>query len=219
MFILSAISMAQSEGKWAKEIAAFKAQDEKNTPPQGAIVFTGSSSVRLWTNLAKAFPGSQIINRGFGGSQYSDVVEHLETLVLKHSPKKVFIYSGDNDINAGKSPEGTLAECRKIQAALEQKLPETRLYFIAAKPSPSRWQLREKMATFNKILNDYCKQSPNATFIDIWTPMIGADGKPNPDLFVKDNLHLNGKGYELWARIVRPYVEEGSNEVKVKNQQ
>src|ERR1044071_3560888 len=57
---------------FAKEIEAFAASDKTNPPPTGAILFIGSSSIRLWTNLAADFPRHRVINRGFGGSQIID---------------------------------------------------------------------------------------------------------------------------------------------------
>ena len=41
------------------------------------------------------------------------------------------------------------------------------------------------------------------TFVDVWEPMLTEDGKPNPDLFVEDGLHMNEKGYVIWTRLVR----------------
>ena len=64
------------------------------------IVFTGSSSIRFWKDLQTYYPNHQIINTGFGGSEMSDLLFHLEPTVLRFKPSKVFIYEGDNDISA-----------------------------------------------------------------------------------------------------------------------
>src|SRR6187200_3014504 len=88
---------------WAKEMAAFSEQDQK-APGIGGVVFVGSSSIRLW-DLAKYFPNLSALNRGFGGSQMIDSVYHADLLVIRHKPRTVIVYAGDNDLAAGKSPQ------------------------------------------------------------------------------------------------------------------
>src|SRR5262249_18741683 len=81
--------------RWEKGIAAFEQQDKDKPPPKNAILFVGSSSIRLW-DVAKSFPGMEVINRGFGGSQLADSVHFAPRLVLKHEPRTVVLYAGDN---------------------------------------------------------------------------------------------------------------------------
>src|SRR5437764_12815138 len=88
-----------SFAKWEKAIAAFEAKDTSNPPPQNGIVFVGSSTVRRW-ELSKNFDAKDYINRGFGGSQLADSVHFLDRLVLKHKPRAIVLYAGDNDLAA-----------------------------------------------------------------------------------------------------------------------
>ena len=39
-------------------------------------------------------------------------------------------------------------------------------------------------------------------FIDLHTPMLGADGLARPELFRADRLHLNERGYALWHELI-----------------
>ena len=80
-----------------------------------------------------------------------------------------------------------------------------RIGCISVKPSPSRWKFVDAVRETNRLLADYCRQN-NLTFVDVFTPMIGADGKPRPELFLADNLHMTREGYRLWADVVRPYL-------------
>jgi lysophospholipase L1-like esterase len=32
--------------------------------------------------------------------------------------------------------------------------------------------------------------------------MLGADGEPIPELFVRDGLHMTEAGYDIWTRVV-----------------
>lgn len=191
--------------RWEKAIAAFQKQDAESAPPEGGCLFVGSSSIRLWP-LQKSFPEAPVINRGFGGSQIIDSVHFCEQLVLKHKPHTVILYAGDNDVAAGKDARRVHADFRKFVATVHEKLPETRIAFIAIKPSIRRWNLADTMQAANKLIADDCAKDERLSYIDVWQPMLGDDGKPRPELFADDGLHLNRTGYALWNKLVQPYV-------------
>jgi lysophospholipase L1-like esterase len=191
---------------WERDIQAFETADQTNPPPRSAILFVGSSSIRLWKSLAADFSGLQVINRGFGGSQMSDCVRYADRLVLPYRPRQVVVYAGDNDLAAGKSPQQVLDDFRAFVARVRGALPETRISYIAIKPSPARAKLMESMRQTNRLIAQYAQAQPGVQFIDVFTPMLGEDGQPRPELFAPDKLHLNEKGYDLWTATVRPYV-------------
>ncbi len=188
-------------------IDAFLAADSEASPPKGAIVATGSSSMRGWHGrIGKDLAPLTIIARGFGGSNMKDVRHFLDELVLRHAPRAVLLYEGDNDAAAGATPDEVLAHFDAITAGIHEALPETRIYILAVKPSIRRWNLWETMSTINAMLGDRAANDPRLTFIDIATPMLGEDGKPLPGIFVADNLHMNGAGYDIWRDTVRPIL-------------
>lgn len=174
-------------------------------PTQETIVFTGSSSVRMWKNLPSLFPGHQILNTGFGGSQASDLLYFLDGLVLKYNPKKVFIYEGDNDIFAKKKPKEVIFTTKKIIDRLKQNDPTVKIILLSAKPSLSRWKFRGKYKKLNRKLRRLTQKDESLDFIDVWTPMM--DGrKVKNDIFISDGLHMNQKGYDLWYMAVKDFV-------------
>ena len=63
---------AQSQN-WESSIRKFEEDDKANPPKPGGIVFTGASSIRRWETLAAEMKPLDVMNRGFGGSQYSDL--------------------------------------------------------------------------------------------------------------------------------------------------
>ncbi|NNJ87968.1 MAG: G-D-S-L family lipolytic protein [Eudoraea sp.] len=170
------------------------------------IVFTGSSSVRLWEGLEDRFPAQQILNTGFGGSLTSDLLEHLHSLVLAYNPTTVIIYEGDNDIFYRRSPKRVLRITRKIIKRIWQQYPETRVVLISAKPSIVRWHLSRRYKKLNRKLKEFAEQSPQIDFANVWDVMLQNE-TIDESLFVEDGLHINQKGYDLWYQVIKPFIK------------
>lgn len=215
LFFTSAFAQEKKEAtseKWGKELAAFEAADAKSPPAKGGILFVGSSSIRLW-DLKKSFPDLPLLNRGFGGSQVHDSLELASRIILPYEPRTIFVYAGDNDIASGKSAEVVAENYRQLVKVIHGKLPETKIHFIAIKPSPSRWKLYDKQKEANRLIAEFCgKYQPagRLTYLDIVKPMLGEDGQPRDDLFVKDKLHMNDAGYQVWREMVLPLLSATS---------
>ncbi len=192
--------------KWEASIQKFESQDKQTPQPQGANLFVGSSSIRMW-KLDKSFPKSKTINRGFGGSEIADSIHFADRIILKHQPAVIQLYAGDNDISHGKSAETVTADFRKFVSVVRKKLPDVRITFIAIKPSIKRWNLADEIREANKAISAICAADNQMDYVDVFKPMLGDDGKPRPELFLKDGLHMNDEGYRLWASIVRPLLK------------
>ena len=192
-------------GPWAAELSAFDAQDRTHPYRKGGVVFVGSSSIRFW-DLDASFPGRDYLNRGCGGSQIADSIEYLGLLVLRHEPRTVVFYAGDNDFAAGKTPRTVAADFDTFTRDLHAALPSTGILFLAIKPSIARWSLVQEMREANRLIRDRTETDSRLTYVDVHTPMIGADGLPRPDLLVDDGLHLSAAGYTLWTDILRPHL-------------
>lgn len=192
--------------RWEATISAFEASDRANAQPKGGIVFLGSSSFRRW-DLDRYFPGKGLVNRGFGGSQMADALRYLDRIVLPLEPRTLFLYEGDNDIGRGKSPDTVVSEFRELVARVHERLPGTRIVFVAIKPSIRRWHLIGRARDANARIRAIAEGHRLLEYIDVETPLLGPDGQPRPDLFVEDDLHLNDAGYAIWAELVAPYLE------------
>lgn len=192
--------------RWAEEIAQFRRHDAESPPPAGAVVFVGSSSIRLW-DLAKSFPGLAAINRGFGGSHLCDAVHYADLLVANHQPSKIVLYAGDNDLAAGKTADQVLGDFQQFVAEIRRSSAETPIIFIAIKPSPDRWKLRAEQQRANRLIAKECGAGKNLHFVDVWQAMLGADGVPRAQFFQEDGLHLNDAGYAVWTKLLRPLLD------------
>lgn len=192
--------------RFRDEVDAFAAQ----AVSPGAIIATGSSSMRGWhRRIADDLAPLSIVARGFGGSNMFDVRYFLNELVLKDRPRAVLLYEGDNDVALGASPDEIIGHFDAIVSRIHAELPDTRIYVLAVKPSIARWQIWDVMQTTNGLLRSRCEQNPQLAFIDVATPMLGEDGNPMEHLFVPDMLHMTDAGYELWRDAVRPVLVDG----------
>lgn len=193
--------------QWEADIRRFEEADRDAPPRPGGVLFVGSSSIRLWERLADDFPGRDVIQRGFGGSQLGDVLYYAPRIVLPYRPRLVVVYAGDNDLMEGRTPEQLFADYRRLVALVHRRLPRTRIAFISIKPSPARWHLVARMRRTNALVRDYAARDPRRLlFVDVFTPMLGANGRPRAELFVDDSLHMSPAGYALWRESLAPVV-------------
>ncbi|HVF86064.1 MAG TPA: SGNH/GDSL hydrolase family protein [Pyrinomonadaceae bacterium] len=192
--------------KWEAEIRKFEEADRKTPPPKDAVLFVGSSSIRLWSSLDEDFPSVKIINRGFGGSDIEDSTHYVGRIVTPYRPRLIVLYAGDNDLANGKSPEQVSEDFRAFVGRVRRDLPQSRIAFISIKPSPARQHLIEKQKAANGMIKKYISREKGLSYIDVFTPMLGKDGGMRPELFVGDGLHLNKEGYALWKSVAAPHL-------------
>ena len=207
LLLYGAAGHGQDPRRFEAEVQALKQRIEATwNPYRPTLLFTGSSSIRLWEGLQASFPQVQIVNTGFGGSQASDLQHYLKDLVLDYNPLKVFIYEGDNDLAEGKSANRALRDLQKVVAGIRSRYPGMPIVLIAAKPSLSRWKLRARYQRFNRKLSSWAASDPLLNFADVWGPMLLADGSLNEALFIEDGLHMNSAGYQIWQQVLAPFL-------------
>jgi lysophospholipase L1-like esterase len=163
------------------------------------IVFYGSSSIRLWSTLATDLGEARILNLGFGGSTLDDCAYYFERLVVPRKPGSLVLYAGDNDFGVGRSAEEVLHSFRDLSRQLDKHLGPIPFAFISIKPSPARWPLIDAIRSANSRIKDELLCRPNSTYIDVFQPMLNAGGRPRPELYLEDGLHLSPTGYRLWT--------------------
>jgi len=208
VFGFSVGAKAQRGFPFYNEIRAFKHQDSLSFPPKNGILFIGSSSIRVWDDLERRFPGKPIIKRGVGGSELSQLVDYYTPYILfPYQPRKIFIYAGENDIAAGKSADFVANELRTLWEMINKQLPNAKIYFMSIKPSPSRAKYFDQVNLTNKLIKNYLADKANSTYIDMGTVLLKANSNmPDSSLFRGDFLHLNSKGYDKWQKVLEPYL-------------
>ncbi|MCY7358750.1 MAG: GDSL-type esterase/lipase family protein, partial [Rudanella sp.] len=169
--------------------------------PPHTVVFYGSSTVRLWTRLAQAFPQVQVLNAGFGGSTLEACGWYFERLIVPAQPRAVILYAGDNDLGNDRKPEEVYLFFCALADKMQRHLPNVPLIYVSIKPSPARWAIITQIRAANTFIAAEISRLPNTTFIDLTDAMLTPDGQPRPDLFEVDGLHLNPVGYALWQKL------------------
>jgi lysophospholipase L1-like esterase len=197
----------EEESRWESTIKSFEEQDRESMPPEGAVLFVGSSSIRFW-NLDESFPHLETINRGFGGSTITDVNRYAERIVIPYLPATIVFYAGDNDIDRGDTPEEVIEGFKSFVGKVQSALPKTEILFISIKPSIARWNLWDKMNSANDLIAAFCELDERLTYVDLGKTILGEDGKPRSDLLMQDGLHLNEDGYARWNEALRPYLAD-----------
>jgi lysophospholipase L1-like esterase len=193
--------------KWQADFEAFDAADKAKPVQPGGVLFVGSSSIRLWDDLEQQFQALPVlVKRGFGGSQLSDCAAHLDRLVVAYKPRLVVLYAGDNDLNAGRTPQQVADSYQQFVDGVQRALPDTRIAYVSIKPSPSRAKLLPAIQEANGLIQRRAAADPRLDFIDVYQPMLGADGLPRAELFREDRLHLNAQGYALWHEVIAAHL-------------
>lgn len=196
---------APKEPPFFQDIQKFLAADRKNPPAKGQILFVGSSSFTKWTDVATYFPKHKILNRGFGGSSLTDVIRYQDQIIYPYQPKQIVIYCGENDIAGDPKLAAYEVYGRFLTLYRDiRKHTSVPVSFISCKPSPSRWAMRSKFMAVNGWVHDLALSDKSLTYIDVWEAMLDKDRRPMPDIYLDDNLHMNAKGYKIWAKILEP---------------
>ena len=203
---LCAFLNAQDPLKWEPSIQKFEKSDSINPVAEGSNLFVGSSSIAIWQDVQDYFPDYYVVNRGFGGSQFSDLLYYVDRVVIPYKPSKIFIYEGDNDIAHGERPGKVYKTAKEIRKIIEEKLPGTPVAFISVKPSIRRWEFEKNYRKLNTKLEKYANKDTNTEFIDVWQPSLDDNGEVFTHIFLEDNLHMNAEGYKIWQSVIQPYL-------------
>jgi len=198
---------AQDPGRFKDDIEKLSQKEYAFSGNKELVVFAGSSSVRRWKDVQDYFSGYHVINNGFGGSHFSDLIHYYDPLILKHKPDYLFIYEGDNDIAGNKSPREVMRDAKELHRKIRKDLPHTEIIFISPKPSVRRAGLKKEYLALNKRLERYCKHKKNTRFADVWTAMTDEEGNVYKDIFLADNLHMNKKGYDIWTKVIAEFLK------------
>jgi lysophospholipase L1-like esterase len=190
--------------RFEEELRHFAAIDRRDPPAPGAVLFVGSSSIKLWQDIEADFPGVRVLKRGLGSAGIADLTRFAGRLVIPYQPRRIVFYAGDNDLAYGRSPQQVLADFEDFVALVQRDLPATEIAFVSIKPRLARADLLPKVQDANARIRRFIARQPGLSYIDVHTPMLDAKGRPRRELYRHDGIHLNREGYRLWAEVIGP---------------
>lgn len=200
--------------KWEDEIKKLEVLDKKETYSNQAVLFIGSSSIRLWKSIEEDLDTYEPIKRGYGGAHYYDIIHFTNRLVSPHKVKAIAIFvanditgkeNGINNqtVNRDLSPKEVLRLVKFVTKEIRKSHEKVPIFFIETTPTSKRWKVWDKISKANDLIENYTSKYENLYYINTRSFYIGSDGMPNDSLFVKDKLHLNREGYKLWGKIIK----------------
>lgn len=204
--ILSVQADAQTHPDFWNDVQVIKQYDKIYAPPKNPILFTGSSSIRLWGNLAEQFRGYTVLNRGIGGAVTRDIDRYVEDIILPYKPRQIVLYIGENDILKAPNGDTVFVAFQKLFQHIRTVLPDVPVAYISIKPSPSRAQFLPIVTRANELIREYLATQTGTGFIDIYPLMLDKKGNMRPELFREDKLHMKQEGYDLWYKKIRPFL-------------
>lgn len=207
--VLLVASPIAGQSPFAEEIQVFGVEDEVNPAPDCATLFVGSSSFRFWFRMQQDFGKRHVIKRGFGGAKIADINHYFERVVGRYRPDRIVFYAGENDLNGGKSPVDVVKDFESFLARKTAAMGETPVYFISIKPSVARIPDFAAQTDLNRRIAHLAGEREDLVYIDVVAPML-KDGKPRPELFISDKLHMNRKGYDIWREQIKRSLRSGT---------
>ncbi|MDP4291830.1 MAG: GDSL-type esterase/lipase family protein [Bacteroidota bacterium] len=209
LLLLSSVSFAQTS-KYGTFYDQRKSLFEILPDTKNEIIFLGNS-ITNFCEWGELFQNPHVKNRGISGDVTQGVLDRLDE-VTRAKPAKVFLLIGINDLSRNIPKDTVLLNITKIADNIHHASPKTRIYLQSILPVNDRFGLfpnhtnkTAEIKWINENLVSLCKDK-GYTFVDLYSHFKNSnDDKMNPE-YTNDGLHLLGKGYLLWANIIKPLL-------------
>lgn len=173
------------------------------------IIFLGNS-ITAGTDWAELLGNPNARNRGISGDITFGVLERLDE-VIEGKPARVFILIGINDIQRN-IPDTLIARNHRLMIQrIKAGSPDTKIYVQTLLPVNN--EFTQFKNHYNKdehiqFVNDALRKTAaeeKVTLIDLHPQFLDANKKLDKR-YTMDGLHLNAAGYQVWAKILKPYL-------------
>lgn len=195
---------------WEDDIRKFEQLDISKSYPDDAIMFAGSSSIRLWSTIGTDMEPYNVIQRGYGGAKLSDFAVYADRIIYPHPCRAIVIFIA-NDITgdkADKTPGEAARLFRQTLYIIRRKYEDIPVFWISVTPTMSRWNVWPEIQQENRMIERICGHHHNTYFINTEKYFLNSNGLPKTELFVSDKLHLNQEGYKIWAGIIKKELDK-----------
>ncbi|MES2238847.1 MAG: GDSL-type esterase/lipase family protein [Bacteroidota bacterium] len=197
------------------KIKYFLNRDElfENLPIESnSVIFLGNSLTQNF-EISEFFHDLKIKNRGINGDVIPGIIKRINP-IIKAEPKKIFLEIGINDLGRGELKDNVVFNYKKLIDIIRLRLPNTELYVQSIFPTE----------LYSEDLPIYCTKNVNKDVVKVNDELLKyasvkkyhfidtyryfeKNGCLNKDYSV-DGVHLNSKGYKLWAKVLKPYIDQ-----------
>ncbi|MGL4851743.1 MAG: GDSL-type esterase/lipase family protein [Phocaeicola sp.] len=176
------------------------------------IVFVGNSITDggEWCELLN---NKHVKNRGISGDVSMGVYDRLEA-IIQGKPKKIFILIGVNDLPRKTAIEEIANNINRVIEKIKEQSPKTKIHLQSVLPMSDEKNMFQghterlgEVASLNALLKKVAEKEA-ITYIDLYSKFINPETGKMDLRYTNDGLHLLGAGYQLWASIVKPYVNK-----------
>ncbi len=190
---------------WEPEIEKFEQLDIAKSYPSDAVMFAGSSCIRLWSAIGSDMLPYPVIQRGYGGAKLTDFTVYAPRIIFPHPCRAIVLYIG-NDISGAsgdKSPSDVASLFKTLLLTIRKEFPKTPVFWVAITPTPARWHVWPEIEQANQMISKVCEGFYNTYFIPTDHIFLTTSGMPKTEFFQEDNLHLNPDGYKALSGIIK----------------
>ena len=218
---------------WWKARHDYVLAESKTWRSNPKVVFLGDSITHNWTGRdsigelddsltlprwkqAMGGFGWNAMGFGYGGDQTQHLLWRLRNgEIARIAPELVVVMIGVNNVwPAGNrpisTPEETVSAIRQILAEIRRQQPKAKILLMGVLPAHEKGsKIRHEVDRINRLLARIPSYEPDGKirFLDIGERYLGANGEI-PRALMPDLVHPSDAGYAIWAKAIRPYLEE-----------
>lgn len=212
--LLLAQQAPQQKIRFGDQVEAYEKADKTNPPPDGGILFIGSSIFRRWEKLTEQMAPLPVFNRAIGGSQTHEILYYMDRLVFPYKPRMIAYYCGSNDINAKVTPRQIAGNFKEFVSRVHEKLPSTKIYFVSINRAPEKMDKWPDVDEANRLVKELCATDKKLRYIDVNPVLFDKAGEPRYELYLADKLHFKDPAYLEFTSVIKPILTKEWNELK-----
>lgn len=193
----------QYAADWADHYNTMRSDVQKGLSiDSSSIVFVGTSITEGFP-LYEMFPGLPIKNRGITSNRTSHLLGRIPG-IAKAKPAKLFIEIGTNDISAGITLDSLMGNYTKIINQVKEISPRTKIYVQSIFPVCMENDHNNDSILFCNQRIKELSEKQGYRYLDVHARL--QKNNHLDSTLTADGVHLNGKGYAIWAKAIEPSI-------------
>ena len=184
------------------------------------ITQAGKDNPRLVDEVRMKDGSQACVNHGFGTSSADDLLYYYDRMVRPYKPRALVLATGGNDVGFGYTAKEVMEIEARIIDWAQADFPGIKIYCFSTDPNVKHKGEKTRGTRFrdeyDELLEDYCRRRENCTYVSLVNQPfyfenpedVGDYDKVRDDIFVKDGVHLNPKGYAMFMDFLRELFDD-----------